>query len=411
MTAAISPSEEHRIERWFLDNGVPQLVADYDPREDTLTRLQPVLVVLFLLALALVLRPDWEWWQRGLAVLVGAGLALAGLVVANVLRRRRPLARPERVGFAEAVVVVLTPAVASLVLGDDPARAGWIALGSAGVAVALYALTSLGVLAPLLSQGRPAFEGLVETFSVAVRALPPLLAVLLFLSLTQETWQAFGDLEGWRFGAVLIGFGLLALVILLAGLRAERAELASPEPGPDLERRARQTPAAPLVERGVAPAAPPLDKIERINLAVALLFTLAIRVLIVGAVVGAAFFVFGLLVVDEELTEEWTGAAPNVFLDDQHRRPRGGRDRGPRPRRDSARRVRLALLRRRRPRRLPQPPGLPRRRAGALPPRHGGVVVLPRGAGGPARPGRGRVTSPCSTYHSAVRRSDSSIGV
>ena len=122
MTAAISPSEEHRIERWFLDNGVPQLVADYDPREDTLTRLQPVLVVLFLLALALVLRPDWEWWQRGLAVLVGAGLALAGLVVANVLRRRRPLGRPERVGFAEAVVVVLTPAVASLVLGDDPAR-------------------------------------------------------------------------------------------------------------------------------------------------------------------------------------------------------------------------------------------------------------------------------------------------
>lgn len=315
MTAAISPSEEHRIERWFLDNGVPQLVADYDPREDTLTRLQPVLVVLFLLALALVLRPDWEWWQRGLAVLVGAGLALAGLVVANVLRRRRPLARPERVGFAEAVVVVLTPAVASLVLGDDPARAGWIALGSAGVAVALYALTSLGVLAPLLSQGRPAFEGLVETFSVAVRALPPLLAVLLFLSLTQETWQAFGDLEGWRFGAVLIGFGLLALVILLAGLRAERAELASPEPGPDLERRVRQTPAAPLVERGVAPAAPPLDKIERINLAVALLFTLAIRVVIVGAVVGAAFFVFGLLVVDEELTREWTGSAPNVFLE------------------------------------------------------------------------------------------------
>ena len=59
MTAAISPSEEHRIERWFLDNLVPQLVADYDPREDTLTRLQPVLVVLFLLALALVLRPDW----------------------------------------------------------------------------------------------------------------------------------------------------------------------------------------------------------------------------------------------------------------------------------------------------------------------------------------------------------------
>jgi len=307
------PQEEAAIEGWFLRNGVPQLVADYDPRKDTLTRLQPVLVVLFLLALALVLRPDWEWWKRALAVLAGAGLALAGLVAANVLRGRRPFARPQRVGFVEALVVVFTPAVASLALGDDPARAGWIALGSAGVAVALYALTSLGVLAPLLSQGRPAFEGLRDTFAVAVRALPPLLAVLLFLSLTQETWRAFGDLEGWRFGAVLIGFGLLAAVILLVGLRAERAELASPRPGPDLARRARQTPAAPLVGHGVEPAAPPLDRIERINLAVALLVTLALRVLVVGAVVGGAFFLFGLLVVDEGLTEEWAGAA-NVLL-------------------------------------------------------------------------------------------------
>jgi hypothetical protein len=305
--------EEAALEGWFLRNGVPQLVADYDPREDTLTRLQPVLVVLFLIALALVLRPDWAWWQRALAVLVGVGLAAAGLVLANVLRRRRPFARPQRVGFAEALVVVFTPTVASLVLGDSPVRAGWIALGSAGVAVAAYALTSLGVLAPLLSQGRPAFEGLRDTFAVAVRALPPLLAVLLFLSLTQETWQAFGDLEGWRFGAVLIGFGLLTVVILLVGLRAERAELAAPRPGPELAQRARQTPAAPLVERGVEPAAPPLDRIERINLAVALLVTLGLRVLVVGAVVGGAFFLFGLLVVDEELTEEWAGAA-NVFL-------------------------------------------------------------------------------------------------
>jgi hypothetical protein len=98
-------------------------------------------------------------------------------------------------------------------------------------------------------------------------------------------------------------------VILLVGLRAERAELASPRPGPDLARRARQTPAAPLVGRGVEPTAPPLDRIERINLAVALLVTLALRVLVVGAVVGGAFFLFGLLVVDEGLTEEWAGAA------------------------------------------------------------------------------------------------------
>ena len=109
MTEPMSPQEETALEGWFLRNGVPQLVADYDPREDTLTRLQPVLVVLFLIALALVLRPDWEWWKRALAVLVGAGLAVAGLVAANLLRGRRPLARPGRVGFVEALVIVFTP--------------------------------------------------------------------------------------------------------------------------------------------------------------------------------------------------------------------------------------------------------------------------------------------------------------
>lgn len=314
MSAAISPAERSEIEGFFLRNGIPHLVADYDPRDDTLTRLQPALIVLYLLALAVVLRPDWEPWERVLAVLAGAALAVAGLAAANLLRGRPALSRPERVGFAEAVVVVLTPAVASLVLGDSPARAGWIALGSLGVAVVLYALTSMGVLSPLLGLGRPAFEGLRDTFAVAVRALPPLLAILLFLSLTAETWQTFGDLAGWRFGAVLIGFGLLASLILLLGLRDERAELASPAPGPDLERRARATPAAPLVDRGLAPASPPLDRIERANLAVALLVNLGTRVLVVGAVVGAAFFLFGLLVVDEATTTDWVKAPADVLL-------------------------------------------------------------------------------------------------
>jgi hypothetical protein len=248
-------------------------------------------------------------------VLAGAGLAAAGLAVANLLRRRPALARPERVGFAEALVVVLTPALASLLLGDDLDRVAWIAVGSLAVAAALYPLASLGVLAPLLSQGRPALEGLVDTAAVAVRALPPLLAVLLFLSLASETWQAFGTLEGWRFGAVLAGFGLLAGAILVVGLREERRALTSPRPGPELARRARETPAAPLVERGVEPAAPPLTPIARLNVTVALLVALAVRVLVVGAAVGVAFFLFGLVVVDRDLTEAWVGEQPHVLLD------------------------------------------------------------------------------------------------
>ena len=145
----------------------------------------------------------------------------------------------------------------------------------------------------LLGLGRPALEGLADTASVAVRALPPLLAVLPFLSLASETSQAFGRLEGWRFGAVLTLFGCSLALILSAGPRGERRAPAAPGPGPDLLRDVQGTPAAPLAARGVVPAAPPLERMARLNLAVSLLVPPALRVLAVGVVVGATFLALG----------------------------------------------------------------------------------------------------------------------
>ena len=254
--AAMSPAERAALEDHFRRNGLPHLAAGYDPREDTLTRLWPALVLILLVGLAVVLRPDWTWWQRVLAVLAGGAIALGGLAAVNALRRRRVLARPQDVGYLEAAVFVLTPALASLVLGDDPWRALLVAAGSVLVAAVLYALTSMGVLPMLIHQFRPALHGLKATAAVAVRALPPLLAVLLFLTLSAETWRAFGRLEGWRYGALVTGFALLVLVILVFGLARPRRALYRVTPGPELAEDAADGPAAPLVERGVAPADP-----------------------------------------------------------------------------------------------------------------------------------------------------------
>ena len=189
-----------------------------------------------------------------------------------------------------------------------------MALGSLAAALVLYALTSVGVAPLVLGLFGSSLTRMAATASVAVRALPPLLAILLFLSLASETWQAFGGLEGWRYGFVLILFGVLAAVILVIGLRGERLALYAPEPGEALARAAAATPAAGLVDRGVRPAAPPLERMARINVSVALLVALGVRVLAVGVSVGAAFLVFGLLIVDRELTTEWVGAAPHVLL-------------------------------------------------------------------------------------------------
>lgn len=195
-TRADGPAEMGDIEAFFLRNGLPHLSDGYDPREDTLTRLRPALVVLFIIGLIFVLRPDWPWWYRIPAVLAGIGLAAAAIGAVNLLRGRRFFSAPKRVGFIEALALVLAAPAASFALGEDPDQVLYLAIGALGVAIGLYALASFGVLSLLVHHARSSVSELRDAGAGALRAMPPLLAVLLFLSLSAETWQAFGELEG-----------------------------------------------------------------------------------------------------------------------------------------------------------------------------------------------------------------------
>ncbi len=307
--------ELDRIESFFLHNGLPHLSDGYDPREDTLTRLRPALVVLFVIGLIFVLRPDWPWWFRIPAVAAGIAVAAAAIGLVNVARSRPFFSAPERVGFIEATVLVLAVPAAALALGENLEDVAYVAVGAVGTAIALYALASFGVLSLLVHHARSSVGELRDAGAGALRAMPPLLAVLLFLSLSSETWQAFGQLEGWRFGWTIVAFLVLIGAILFLGLGAERRALCAPEVTPALAEQARATPAAGLVERGVEPAPRPLMRIERMNLTLSLIITLLVRILVVGAVVGLFFGIFGVLVVDEELVQTWTGTAPNVYLE------------------------------------------------------------------------------------------------
>jgi hypothetical protein len=310
----LSGARREELEEYFLRSGIPHLAVDYDPREDTLTRLRPALFMLFLVGLAIALRPEWDWWARGLAVLAGLGIALAALMGVNVLRGRPATARPERVGFIEASIFVVTPAAAQLATGGVELRALWIGLISIGAALVLYVLTSLGVVSLLVHLGRAALVGLRATAGVALRALPPVLAVLLFLFLATEVWQAFGLIEGWRFGSVLTLFALLGTVFLAVALAGERRELCAPGLGDDTARHARDTPARELVDAGVSPLSPGLPRTARLNITVALVVSLGARVVAVGAAVALFFMLFGVLVVDKALTADWLNQAPHVLI-------------------------------------------------------------------------------------------------
>lgn len=251
-----APGDLAAVERFFRRSGLPHLIDDARHRDRTLRWRLPAGAAALVVAVVLVARTDLGAWALALSLL---GVAV-------------------------------------------------------GTAAAVWVLFDLGALSLLVHQGRPAVAGLAATASVAVRALPPLLAVLLFLSLASETWRAFGRLEGWRFGSVLALFGVLSAVILVAGLRRERRGLLAPQPGEAMRDDALATPAAALVRAGVAPAVPEPDRIARINVAAALVVALGIRVLAVGVAVGLTFAVLGLLIVDRGLTEEWIGEAPNILL-------------------------------------------------------------------------------------------------
>jgi hypothetical protein len=315
--AAVSGAPEPEVaacEEYFLRSGLPHLQQDYDARTDTLTRLLPALLVLFAIGVGVTVRPDWPWWQRALAAIAGLAAVLVLFIVLNLLRGQRPLVRPERVGFAEAGVVVLGPAIVDLVSQDGIGRAGLVAAVWLGVAAVFYFLTSLGVVSMFLHLGRAAIEGGRDTITVAVRAMPPLLAVQLFLFFTTESWQAFGTAEGWRFSGLIITFSVLLAVFLWFTLRGERRDLLTPPVDERLAERARRTPAGPLVARGVGPLTPPLSRMGRINVTVALVFSIGARVVAVGAVTALFFILFGLLAIDVGLTEEWIGEPPNVLL-------------------------------------------------------------------------------------------------
>ncbi|MFN8122268.1 MAG: hypothetical protein U0237_07540 [Thermoleophilia bacterium] len=295
------------LEEWFRHEGVPHLARDFDPREDVLTRLRPALLVLFVVALALVLRPDWPPWGRALATAGALVAAFAGLGLVNRLRGRAWTAPPERVGFVEAGLFVAVPAAADLALGDGPARAALLLAGGAAIAALLYVLTSLGVVSVLVHTGRSAVAALRDIAAIAGRALVLLLAVLLFLFLAAEVWQTLGTIEGWRFVTVFVLFAVLAVLTLVVGLAGERRGLYRPEAGEELRRRALATPAAPLVEAGAAPHVEPMSGIQRANLAVALHVGLVARVAVVGVMTAVFFLGFGLLTVDRHTTEAWTG--------------------------------------------------------------------------------------------------------
>jgi len=249
-----------RTERWFVRQGVPQLIADYGFRSHLLPRLVR-------------------------SVSIGAAIIAAGGVLAAT------------VGVAAPVVV----AVALVALG------AWPVLAALAIAYGLF---------PLAVQAtRHAWSDMRGSLRLQGRALPTLLFVTFFLFFTAELWQLMDHLAWGQLTLVLVLFAAVTVLATSARLR-EEVDRVEHDLNPDrLASACTGTPLSGCVP-GDVPAPSGLTARQETNL----LLVLATRQLVQAAVVGIGLFAFflllGVLVVDRQIAAAWIGtpAKSSVWL-------------------------------------------------------------------------------------------------
>lgn len=302
-------------ERWFLSRGIPHFIHGYSASRDILTRALPLLTLIFLAELLGALNFEWAWWANALAIAGGAVVLVGGWALANVLRRRRPLARPNRVGTWEIAVFVLVPALLPLMFGGQLRSAGLTAVGNLLLVAVIYLGASYGVvpmtrwaLGRLLTQ-------LGNMLDLLVRTLPLLALVVVFLFLQVESWEVAGELRGPFYWVVIGAFAALGLGFIVVRLPREIGRLANFEDWSEAVALTRGSPIEPVARTMPAAwgASLPLSRREWGNVGLVVVFSQAVQILLAALVMGAFFVGFGMVLVGPELVQRWVGRAPNVL--------------------------------------------------------------------------------------------------
>ncbi len=322
-----------RTERWFVRQGVPQLIGDYRFRSHVLPRMLPFLAAVTLgsLALAVVL-PRIPAGPGAVAITL---LVLLGMLALPWLLGRARWALPRRsptgativlVGYAAAPVVipflllgVYGRADRALVIGRPGTPTLQVVLVTGLVLAAAFAAifvvaaltTSYGLVPLAAAATRHAFADMRGSLQLQGRAMPTLLFVTFFLFFTSELWQLMNHLAWGRLALVLVLFAAVTILATSVRLRGEIDRVEQDLNPERLSAACAGTPLAALGPAVVAPAPPPpLTARQELNV----LMVLAARQLVQAAVVGLGLFAFfvilGLIVVDHTIAATWIAAEP-----------------------------------------------------------------------------------------------------
>jgi len=304
------------IERWFLKRGLPHFIHDYSPTRDVLTRAVPLLTLIFLFEVANAPKRDFPIWLDIVAVAVGLGILLGAWMLANGLRGRPLLARPVSVGVFEVTVFVLAPPAIPLVFGGQWRSALATAVGNLLLLGVIFLGTSYGVVPMTRWAGSRTLRQVEQVMSLLVRALPLLILFITFIFLQNEAWQITAGLHGPYYWIVLGLFVVIGIGFSVIRLPREIGELSEFESWEVVVGRVDGTPASALVDeatRGQHADTPPMSKRQWGNVALVFLFSQALQVVLVSAMVFVFLFVFGVLVVTEPVARGFIDAQPHVL--------------------------------------------------------------------------------------------------
>jgi len=310
-----APGDEQAVretEAWFVRRGLPFFVEGrtIDVNDLVHGRSLVVLVLVYFGSLLVAVPPDESWAVRLGWAGVGLALLLAVWALANLVRHRRALERPRRVGPLELAVFVFGPAVVVLVMRRD----GDMALGTLLADATVLAIVAAAEVLDATPIARWAvtrtFAELGSLFPLVTRALPMLLLFVTFLFINAEVWQVASSLSRPVLWLAVAFFGALAMAFLLGRLPDEVAAV-NDELGQDVVSRA--LPGTPLAGREtdlghVEPVE--LTRRQRVNLLLVLLISQVAQVLLLALAVWLFFLLFGRVAIGEDVIRSWVGEAP-----------------------------------------------------------------------------------------------------
>lgn len=310
-----SDSTRDAVEAWFVDRGVPHLIAEDTAAEDIFTRMFRFLVMVTFVELFLTFNDDVAGWDQAALFGFGVVAVLGSLAVVNLIRGRGWNQIPDHVGPWELAIFVLVPPLLRAFTTENGADFfQWVVINGLILGLA-YLVTSYGLF-PMIPWALRQMRGqLADVANLFAKSLPLLLLFSAFLFVNAEIWQVASDLPV-AFFAIVVGFIIsIGLLFVVLGLRHELDDLNQFDSWTEVVTLCDGSPLAGAYGAGSGerPDPRPLGRRERLNLGLRMFVAQVIQIGLVATMVGLFYIVFGLFTVGEVTILQWTTLTEDTF--------------------------------------------------------------------------------------------------